>query len=176
MNQLLIAFIELCLFRKNPQDIPPSEMLLGITGFLVIVSYTITNTTHDGVHIKAIVAIAQILTFGGVVWLVLKIKGLDERWRQTCTALFGCAALFQFASWPFILIFNQGDSATQLPQPLQVHILIGFWYLGVMAHILRHALDTTLIRGAMAGLFCQLTTVFALLFVLQLTGIDSPPA
>ncbi|MFT7529363.1 MAG: hypothetical protein ACI9FD_000365 [Gammaproteobacteria bacterium] len=173
MNQILLAFLEICLLRRKPQDLPSSDSLLIVAGVLVVLSYTVTNATHDGLLVKLIVAVAQIATFSGVVWLVLKIRNFEQRWKQTTTALFGSAAIFQFATLPFMVLFDQGTPPSPVPQPILIHLFIGIWYLAVMAHILRHSLETSMARGVMSGLFCQLTTVFALLFVLQILGINT---
>ncbi len=175
MSQILSYFIRLCLLRARPRDAPASDYLLVVSALLVAISYALTNTMYDDLLLRSFVSVAQILVFGGVVWVVLKIRGLEARWRQTVTALYGAAALFQFATWPFIVADDSvGESATGLPEPLWLHLLVGVWYLVVMSHVFRHALDTSIMRGFAASLFCQLTTVFGLVLILAVLGVGGP--
>ncbi|KAA3632915.1 MAG: hypothetical protein DWQ08_02650 [Proteobacteria bacterium] len=172
MNQLLSYFVNVCLFRSGPQDAPASEALLIATGFLVALSYTLTNGMYPSLYDRIVIAVSQVLVFGAVVWVVLKIKNLESRWVQTLTALYGSAALFQFLSWPFIEMFDgTGGESADLPQPLWLHVAVGAWYLAVMSNILRHALETSLGRGVAAAIFCQLSTVFGLVLILSLFGV-----
>lgn len=177
MIQLLNYFVSLCLFRRGPQDAPSSEQLLIAAGVLVALSHALTNNLYDTLYSRVVIAISQVLVFGAVVWLVLKIKRLEGRWVQTLTALFGAAALFQFASWPVIELLSGGtDEPAAFPQPLWLHVFIGGWYLAVMSHILRHALDTTIGRGVAAAIFCQLSTIFGLLLALSILGVGESAA
>ncbi|GJL80511.1 MAG: hypothetical protein DHS20C01_01450 [marine bacterium B5-7] len=178
MNQLLSYLFRLCLFKAGPQDAPASEKLVIITAVLVAVSYALTSTgMYEGLSTRVLVSVSQVLVFGVVVWLVLKIKHLENRWIQTLIALFGAAAVFQFVSWPLVAMFDTSADgmvdATGLPQPLWLHVFIGVWYLAVMSNVLRQALDTSLGRGVAAAMFCQLTTVFGLILVLSLAGVGS---
>lgn len=151
-----------------------SQSLLAVTGLLVAVSYALTDSMYTSLTDRAMIAVSQVLVFGAVVWLVLKVKSLEGRWVQTLTTLYGCAALFQFGSWPLIELLGGGDSTTGLPQPLWLHVGVGAWYLAVMSNVFRHALDTSLGRGVAAAVFCQLTTVFGLVIVLSLLGVADP--
>jgi hypothetical protein len=174
MNQLLSYFVNVCLFRSGPQDAPVSQSLLVVTGLLVALSYALTDSMYTSVFDRATIAVSQVLVFGAVVWLVLRVKSLEGRWVQTLTTLYGCAALFQFASWPLMEMLGGDPGQTGLPQPLWLHIAVGAWYLAVMSNVLRHALDTTLGRGVAAAVFCQLSTVFGLVIVLSLVGVSDP--
>ncbi len=178
MTQLLTYFVRLCLFQSGPQDAPASERLMLATGFLVVVSHVLTNNLYDTMYSRIVIAVSQVLVFGAVVYLVLKIKNLESRWVQTLTALYGAAALFQFASWPLVGLLGSGDGVepTGLPQPLWLHLATGAWYLAVMSNILRHALDTTIGRGVAAAIFCQLSILFGLLLILSILGVGDSPA
>jgi len=177
MSQLLTYFVRLVLFRSGPQDAPASEQYLIATGVLVAVSYALTNNLYDSVYHRVVIAVSQVIVFGAVVWVVLRLRNLQARWTQTLTALFGAAALFQFATWPVVELASSGEpSSMGLPQPLWFHIATGAWYLAVMSHVLRHALDTTIARGVAAAVFCQLSTIIGLILVLSVLGVTEPTA
>ncbi|MCZ7599842.1 MAG: hypothetical protein M5U09_21870 [Gammaproteobacteria bacterium] len=129
MSQLLTYFVRLVLFRSGPQDAPASEQYLIATGVLVAVSYALTNNLYDSVYHRVVIAVSQVIVFGAVVWVVLRLRNLQARWTQTLTALFGAAALFQFATWPVVELASSGEpSSMGLPQPLWFHIATGAWY------------------------------------------------
>lgn len=145
INVVLCAFFDICRFRKNPQDLPKSNELLflSITGYmlasalLAMLSEQLVNATLAGV-VEAL--LVMLFTYG-----LLQIVNKTERWSQTVTALSGTGIIISLIAFPlyyFGTIGNQ-DGFGQMISLLSLIVLI-IWNIAIMAHIFRHALQTTI--------------------------------
>lgn len=152
MHALFNLFLDICLFRKGPQDIPASSILMrlcllayGASGFLVLL-----------LGAPAPVALLQILLdlvlLAGLLHLVLLLNRHLGRFEQTLTALTGAGTLMGLLALPLMQwIIRQGTGGdTTLPSLLMLGLMV--WSVAIIAHILRHALDTSVWAGAMYAL------------------------
>lgn len=152
MHALFNLFLDICLFRKGPQDIPASSILMklcllayGASGFLVLL-----------LGAPAPVALLQILLdlvlLAGLLHLVLLLNRHPGRFEQTLTALTGAGTLMGLLALPLMQwIIRQGTGGdTTLPSLLMLGLMV--WSVAIIAHILRHALDTSVWAGAMYAL------------------------
>ena len=89
----------------------------------------------------------------------LRWRGQQRRFQQTFSALTGSGALLSLVSWPFMLLLlrlPKGDAAAALPSLLIV--LLMFWSIAVIAHILRHALSSRYAVGVLLALLYAITS------------------
>jgi hypothetical protein len=148
MHALLNLFLDICLFRKGPQDIPASAVLMklcllayGASGFLVLL-----------LGAPAPVALLQILLdlllLAGLLYWILLLSRHPGRFEQTLTALTGAGALIALLALPLMhWIVRQGPGGDAvLPSLFMLGLM--FWSIAIIAHILRHALETTIWTGA----------------------------
>lgn len=146
MTALLKYFIELCLLRKGPQDLPASQLLLIITGALLVLTAVVSDQLHAELIDRLSFALAQFGLLSVIVWAVLTISKYPERTLQTLTAFYGSGTLIQLLVWPFrALIITTGDpqQAQQMMLPLLAIVAFAVWSFVIMIHIYRNALDTT---------------------------------
>lgn len=138
MSQLLNLFFDICLFRKGPQDVPASSLLLGLS----LVAYAVvgllllsTETTLPG-------ALLQVAMEGGMlvgfIYVTLASADLKNRLLQTSIAMLGTDALIRSLAIP-ILFLSAGMHAVQNAHILLLMLML--WHVSVVAHILRHALS-----------------------------------
>lgn len=164
---LLNKFIDICLLRKNPQDLPVSHPLM----IAAVIAYGITD----------VIGVLDSLTFGSallaaavdtlllvaVTHLVLHWRDLEIRVPQTLSALAGCGALLSIAAW-----ICAGLTQEWLP-PLWVWAPFLVWYIFVFGHVLRHALNISLAAGVAAGLmYLMLSMVVTGLLVTPVSVMD----
>jgi hypothetical protein len=117
----------------------------------------------------------QVIIFATVIWLVLKYNGVPERWRQTITALFGALTLMQLLGWivsPGADQTTQPSEASALPAPLVM--AVAAWYLAIMTHVLRHAIDSSIAKSFLIGCAVQLLTVVVLVLIITKFGLVVP--
>ncbi len=153
MHKLLSVFLNICLLRAGPQDVPAASVVVVLAGvayvgigiLVALVSYT---------PVQALLwAALDTLLLGAVAYLGLRWRGHTRRFPQTFSALTGSGALLSLVSWPFMLMLlrlPEGDADAALPSLLIV--LLMFWSIAVIAHILRHALSSSYAMGVLLAL------------------------
>jgi len=142
---MLNAFLDICLFRKNPQDLPKSNVLLclSVAGYmlastlLALLSEQLTDATMAGI-IEAM--LVMLFTYG-----LLQIRNKTERWSQTVTALSGAGIIISLIAFPLYYL-STTDNQEGISQSIGLLLLIVLiiWNIAIMAHIFRHALQTTI--------------------------------
>lgn len=149
MNKLLLMFFDVCRLRMAPQDLPTSRFLLvaslAIYAALALVLAWIQMTPGKAV----IAAVFDTVLMALLSYVLLWARLMPQRWPQTCTALAGSGILLQVVALPITLWqkqFGPEDPMVLIPSLLVLVVL--FWNLVVVGHILRHALSTNLGVGA----------------------------
>ncbi|MDG4596266.1 MAG: hypothetical protein P9F75_11360 [Candidatus Contendobacter sp.] len=152
MRALFELFLDICLFRKGPQDVPAGMALLK----LCLLGYGLSGLALLLLSTSAPVAILQILLdlvlLAGLLHLALLARRHPQRFEQTLSALTGTGTLMGLLALPVMVwIVRQGPSGdTQLPALLWLGLMA--WSITVMAHILRQALDIPVWAGALGAL------------------------
>lgn len=153
MHKLLTVFLNICLLRAGPQDVPAAGVVLllaagsyvGVDILVALTSYTFGQALlWSALDTLLLAAIAQL----GLRW-----RGHPRRFQQTFSALTGSGALLSLVGWPFMLMLlrlPEGDADSALPSLLIV--LLMFWSIAVIAHILRHALSSSYAVGVLLAL------------------------
>lgn len=148
MFAIIRPFIDICLLRLRPQDLPDSTPLLG----LVLIGHTLSAVLLSSVALpvwEALLAgILDTVLLAAMTIAVLQLQRLQNRFKQTLTALAGTGALIGFvaiplSSWLHTAHVTNGNASTPA---LLLLLLIG-WNLAIAGHILRHALSTIFIMG-----------------------------
>ncbi len=143
---LFIAFLDICLLKKRPQDIPASKNLLTICliayGFLSIQLALLSQPIEKAI-LAGIIEVGFIMLFS---LAVLQIGGKSSRWVQTVTALAGTGVIISLIAIPLYLFIgtNSDDSSlTDGVQALGLLLLavLACWNISIMGHILRYALE-----------------------------------
>ena len=135
---LIKLFWDICLFKKGPQDIPPSRLLLSFaTAAYLLVGLALLmleNTSWD--------ALLQLLAeFGmliGFLGATLKAAGLTSRFLKSSIAMLGCDALISSFGVPLLAALMASSLGGA---PFLLLILLMLWHLAVVAHILKNALS-----------------------------------
>lgn len=133
------AFWGICSFRLAPQDIPRTPALLGLTTISNLVVSTAINQLKLPLGSSILVALLEVFVLTALTAALLFSFARVARTVQILTALMGAGTLIGSFVLVLLLLFPA------LPQPARVVIFL--WNLFVMAHILRHALDTRFIIG-----------------------------
>lgn len=149
MNKLFMMFFDICRLRMAPQDLPTSRQLLiyslAVYAVLALMLSWIQMTPGKAL----IAAVFDTLLMGLLSYVLLWARLMPQRWPQTCTALAGSGVILQVIALPITLWqkqFGPDDSLVLIPSLLILVLL--FWNLVVVGHILRHALSTNLGMGA----------------------------
>ncbi|MGR9053187.1 MAG: hypothetical protein ACU84J_11105 [Gammaproteobacteria bacterium] len=138
MYEFVKLLFDICLFRKGPQDLPVSVILLRLTmAIYAAVSALILLLDRSVFEVLLQVAVEILLV---VVFAkgVLALAGKSERYVQTACALFGTDALIGFFAVP-VFASLAIERMTLLAVPL--YMVLVLWNWTVTGHILKHALS-----------------------------------
>jgi hypothetical protein len=141
---LLKLFLDICLFRKGPQDAPASPALLKLAlsaYFLVGLLLAILEAHWLEGILQVLLEAAMLL---GFAWASLMAAGKTSRWLQTAIAMLGTDALVSSFAIPLDAVLLASPQAGLLHLLL---LLLMLWHIAVVAHILRHALSQALAVG-----------------------------
>ena len=123
VTQVTRLYTDIALFRRGPEDVPVSAVLLALTVF----AYMLLSL------------LLSCLTVAWY-WVVLRLAGRPERFLQTTTAVFGfqtvLAPAIVAATWLFLQYMK--DATWQLPVALLL-LALSLWTLAVTGRILRSA-------------------------------------
>jgi hypothetical protein len=160
MLLLVKTWLDLCLLRKGPQDLPASGFFLGLSlCCYVVVSFLVASPssgTMEAVRL-ALVDTGMLITF---VAALLYLQSKTERILQTLSALAGSGSLMGLFALPLVLLVDPGQPAEQVPALLAgFWLMLLIWNLFVMAHIMRHALSSSFAIGLGAAVFYALVSM-----------------
>jgi len=142
-----LAFFDICRLIKRPQDIPESKNLLTLClvvyGFLSILLASLSQPV-DKTILAGVVEVALIMLFS---LALLRTSGKSSRRTQTVTALDGTGIIVSLIAFPIYILIGVGKLSaheSSLGQSIGLLLLaaLACWNIVIMAHILRHALET----------------------------------
>ena len=163
---LLRLFLDICLLRKGPQDLPVSLFLFYLTlTFYVAIGFLLLMTA--GWMTAATEILAEFVLTGAYTYGVLRFARKRIRFFQTFTALLGTDAFIGLCAIPL----SGALSVPGGPGPADV-LMSGLmlWHLVVTGHIFRHALSKSLGYGLGVGLGLVFLTYLILNAVFMAAG------
>jgi hypothetical protein len=148
ITPLLRAYIDICRFKRGPQDLPSSPFLLAATtivyALLQMLIALLDLKLQDAVLLGLLASLLLLVS----TTLLLHIVRLGNRWVQTATAFAGTGTVFSIAALPLVIglaIEDNGQATAMLPRTLWFTLLM--WNLAVIAHIWKNALSTNIAVG-----------------------------
>lgn len=176
-SQLFRVTVDLLMLRRGPQDLPSDWGLLGGLGFvycsLTFVQVRLVADVGPAL-LQSLLATALLVAF---VHVVLRLRGVPERFVQTLTGLFvvgGVLTLLMLgptaALAPFLESLAQAEDPASVAQPpalvVLAYLVVGIWGLVAFGHIYRNALGVNLWLGVATALGFEVS----LFIVLSLFG------
>jgi hypothetical protein len=140
MSEIIKLLLDICLFKKGPQDIPFSLWLFRVLFVVdVCVSFLMVSihTNWFPSLLQAIVSTALIITFSG---FMLYLARKRERFNQVTSAFLGTDALISFFALPGMASMAFGNAALLA---FIVTITLMIWHWAITGHIIRNALGQT---------------------------------
>ena len=129
------AFWEIALFRRGPEELPSSQILLSFA----ILSYLVVNGLGASLvgASPVLVPVVDLLLLGAAGAGLLFAAGYPQRLRQMLTALCGADAVVQFISLPFSAMMASSPS---LLSTIALVVLL-LWSLAVYGSIFSRAVS-----------------------------------
>jgi len=143
MSEFLSRLIGILLLNKGPQDLTAGSRPLMMAMILYVAATALSLSVGDGPDNPIAVLVLAVAMPLILARIVLGLRGLNARWEQTVTALFGTSGLLSLLSLPLAM-----TSGTQPDTFLTIaSLVLFFWSFSVDAHIWRHALETSFAAG-----------------------------
>ncbi|MEM1091259.1 MAG: hypothetical protein AAGI67_12820 [Pseudomonadota bacterium] len=159
---LINGFVDICLLRRSPADLPASQGLAVVTTGVYLLLDLIAGRIVSPAHFPTQSLVSLLLSLLALT-IILRLAGMGARFTQTWTAFTGCGALIYLVVLPLHLSIPHTTEATPV-DPLTgiAFLFLLAWSFVVEAHIFRHALNVTFTAG-----FALATLTFALLAVIR---------
>jgi hypothetical protein len=153
LNTISKAFFNICLLRKGPQDLPKSTVLLGLCLFMytfIDVLLTVQSRPFDDALMVSLVDVGILLL---VTYFILRQHHHLDRWLQTMTALFGTGVILGIFIFPLVFGGVQNQYEVWVQQIIVfLFLVMVVWNVAVLAHIVRHAISTSMGIGIMIAI------------------------
>jgi len=149
---LIQFFVDLCLLRRAPQDLPVSNVVFGLA---LAADLLVGMLLGVVANLSLLIAFAEgvVDVFFSLTLLYLALRFLDRlpRFQQTATALLGAAAVLGFAAILPLSLFSDDGSSDQSALAVLLFLAVIVWSLLVTGHILRHSFDLRLGQGVVVA-------------------------
>jgi hypothetical protein len=154
VNKLVNAFVDICLLRAGPQDLPASGFLLVLTAVLGVITGTVVLYDSFGDAGQALMAqlldLAFMLLF---LRLGLSYRRKEARLLQSATAVFGSGVVMNLVSMPVQLLIGNDPAGSVLGElGVLLYLFLLVWVIVVIAHILRHAFEIKFVAGSLLAI------------------------
>jgi hypothetical protein len=181
LNQAAAVALRIALFRAGPQDFPYAPVLTGVLVPLMVLAAFLQYRLTLPLPQAAVHAVVSVAALAAFTFVVLQMRGLTNRFRQTLDSLFAIdTAMTLLLLAPLaalaphmIRIADNPDlarSETLPPLPALAVTAVSLWNFLVSAHIYRHALNAHFGVGALVALIGAVVTVSLASAVSALAG------
>jgi hypothetical protein len=144
MFEIIKLLFDICLFKKGPQHLPYSPSLLySMIGTYAVVNFLTIHISVGRLSTLLVVTVCTLIVVG-FSWVMLYFGHRLARFNQTTCALLGTDALLSFFAVPGISSMVTGGMTLLA---FSVMIVLMIWHWVITGHIIRNALDQTLMFG-----------------------------
>ncbi len=151
MRSLVKIWLDICLLRARPQDLPASTFLLSITVPAYVTVNMILALSHVGIFNAISLAVLDVAVLALFVHLALQTRGYEMRFTQVLTALVGTGTFLGMLAIPLLILQTSQTPGSNGGLVTFLWLVWIVWNLLVLGHILRHALSTSMAVGLFVG-------------------------
>lgn len=154
MQQFLRIFLDIVLWRRGPQDLPASGLLVWITlAAYVAVGAMQLALLDENASVWFLFLVVDPVLLTATVWLMLKLYGHAERFPETASAVLGTGALLGIVLYLPLQVFVAAsgvDPSSPLAQASSLVLIVVFAL--VTGRILKLATGSSLFTGIATAL------------------------
>jgi len=148
MQELLRVFWDIALFRRGPRDVPASRLLLAVAAAGYVATSAVQSLLLFGPPLAVERGFADLALTVAVFWTALALRRRGYRFLQTLTAMLGTGTLLSLPMIAMLIVRREVADAAAVALLLSVaSVPLLVWYLFVVGHIVRHALEVPLFTG-----------------------------
>jgi hypothetical protein len=154
VQQFLRIFLDIVLWRRGPQDLPTSSLLVWLTlaAYTAVSAVQLLLLNESGI-VWFFFLVADPLLLSAWVWLVLKVFNHAERFQQTVAAVLGTGAVLGLVIYlPLqLLVTGLGFGASSpIAQGVALGLVVIFAL--VTGRIIKLATDSSMFTGIAVAL------------------------
>ena len=163
VNNIVLLFYRVATFKIPPQELPATEKVLvtAITLSLLVglLRYFIVGAEYYSIFRVVI----ELLVPAVLIYLLLLIFKLQNRFAQTLSAVAGSGAIIYAFALPVFPSFHASADESQYGWSVYIIILLDLWSVAVLAFILKHAVNI----GFAAGISLAIALVLLTLMLVE---------
>lgn len=147
MNALIGLFLDVCLLRKGPADVPASKTLLKLTiGLYMVIGLVSWSIGRDNLlqslPVSFLLAVFEMLLIITFVNIVLNVAGFPERILQTVTAMIGTGVMITVVAIPLLIWHYSIDPEYRnASAPSLLSLGLQIWLLAIYSRILADSVN-----------------------------------
>jgi len=154
VQQFLRIFLDIVLWRRGPQDLPASGLLVWMTlaAYVAVSAVQLLLLDETGLVWFCFLVLDPLL-LAAWIWLVLKLYGHTERFRQTAAAVLGTGALLGLCVYLPMQLVVTGFGfapASAVAQVIALALVVVFAL--VTGRIIKLATGSSLVSGIAVAL------------------------
>jgi len=158
--KLILKFIDICLFKAGPEDIPANNQLLQWALLTYFVVSVLINQIDMSFRVSIWTSLSELVVLMAFLYTLLRVNGYLLRYRQSLIALAGTGSLLGLLALPLLSAFHQYADQTNTNNFLLFALmLVMLWSLMVTAHIFRKTLETTAGKAVALTIFYVLVAI-----------------
>lgn len=168
--KLILRFIDICLFKSGPADIPASHWLFKLSLIIYFIIGVIVSRVDSNWEISLFTSLIDLVVMIAFTAILLKSRGMLNRYQQTVTAMAGAGSCLGIVAIPVLVLFNSVSEQVQTSSLVMLLVIaLMLWSLMITAHIFRQALE---IKAGTAVMITIIYTILSLIAVgLTLSGL-----
>jgi hypothetical protein len=154
VSPFLKTFLDIVLWRRGPQDLPSSALLFWLTlaAYIVVSVIQLAVLGETGITWFVFLVIDPALLTASV-WLMLRLYGHPERFRQTAAAVLGTGALLGLVLYlPLQLLLTALGQGPQSGLSVVFALVLLATFALVNGRILKLGTDSNLLTGVAVSL------------------------
>jgi hypothetical protein len=142
VRRLILAFVEIALHRRGPEDLPASGFFFAIVLALYLpVAWLNLHVSPIEIEHPALWVVVDTALGLAFVWTLLRAFRHESRFRQTAGALLGADTILNLLNIPPTLWYGaQLEAQRDTAIPLLVLVLLGIWTVDIAGFVLSRAL------------------------------------
>ena len=157
MKALVNHFIDLCLLRAKPQDLPASQALFMLT-FLInaVVGLMLIGDARSHPLLALLESVTEAIMMLVLLRFFLQLRQLQARFLQTAAALMGSGLMLGLVALPLLVLAGRGGPEGDPGLAGMMLLMLVMWSMVVLGHILRHAFEIPLFLAVGLGVLYTL--------------------
>jgi hypothetical protein len=158
---LALAFIDIALHRRGPDELPPSLFLLSVLiGLYLLAGFVGLWTLGVLDPGNAKLLFIDVVLFPAYVFVALRLFGHDRRFPQTMIALLGVDIVLNVVGLPLAL-WSRSIAVPPDPgsAPMMLRLLLVLWWIDVAGFVLSRGIGRPYFVGVLFVLVYVLTSI-----------------